>query len=306
MFKHILKRILFLPILLGLISVLAFTLVRLAPGGPFDRERKPASRELENRIREKYHLDEPVWKQYLRYAGGLIRGDLGPSLKYRNHSVTDIVVQGLPVSMALGLGAFVMALGVGIPLGLGSVVLRGGVGEVGAVAIATILICIPSFVIGPVLVMQLAIRWKLFPVALLDSPLHSVLPILTLGLYFAGRIARLLREGLLAVRNADFIRTARAKGLGETEILFKHSLRVGLLPVISYCGPMLADLLTGSFVVENLFQIPGIGVFMVNSSLSRDYTMIVGLVLVYALILLILNLLVDSVYSLLDPRIRNE
>jgi ABC-type dipeptide/oligopeptide/nickel transport system permease component len=167
-------------------------------------------------------------------------------------------------------------------------------------------ICVPGLVIGPILVMFFAIKLRWFPVALWGSPWHAILPTLTLGLYFSGRIARLMREGMLATLQAEFITTARAKGLGEIAVLTKHAFPIAVLPVLSYSGPMLADLLTGSFIVENLFQIPGIGVFMVNSLLDRDYTMGVGLVLLYAVLLLTLNLAVDFAYTVLDPRVKYE
>ncbi|MEO6183601.1 MAG: ABC transporter permease, partial [Verrucomicrobiota bacterium] len=254
----------------------------------------------------KYHLDEPVWKQYLRYLGGLAHGDFGPSLKYRNHSVTDIIAQGLPVSLSLGMMAFCFALGIGIPLGFFTAVNKGNMGDYAGSFLALLVICIPALVVGPVLIMFFAIKFHWFPVALWGTPWHAVLPTLTLGLYFSGRIARLMREGMMTTLHSEFITTARAKGLSETAVLFKHAFRLAVLPVVSYSGPLLADLLTGSFVVENIFQIPGIGVFMVNSSLNRDYTMVVGLVLLYAILLLVLNLVVDFAYSLLDRRVRYE
>lgn len=303
---YFLRRIAFFVPLMLLISFLAFTLVRLAPGGPFDKERKPASPEVERALQAKYHLDEPVWKQYFRYLGGLFHGDFGPSLKYRNHTVTDIIAQGLPVSLSLGLMAFCFALGVGIPLGFFTAVNKGNSGDYIGSFVAMLVICIPALVVGPILIMVFAIKLGWFPVALWGSPMHAVLPTLTLGLYFSGRIARLMREGMMTTLYSDFITTARAKGLSESAVLFKHAFRLAVLPVISYSGPLLADLLTGSFVVENIFQIPGIGVFMVNSSLNRDYTMVVGLVLLYAILLLVLNLGVDFAYSLLDRRVRYE
>ncbi|MGV3774245.1 MAG: ABC transporter permease, partial [Verrucomicrobiales bacterium] len=170
--------------------------------------------------------------------------------------------------------------------------------------ISLLFVCVPALVVAPVMIMLLAIKAGWFPVALLESPLHLVLPTVTLGLYFAGRVARLLREGMLTVLHSEFITTARAKGLSDLAIFWKHALRIAILPVVSYSGPLLADLLTGSFVVENIFQIPGIGVFMVNSSLSRDYPLVVGLVILYAMLLLVLNLLVDLAYSWLDPRVK--
>jgi oligopeptide transport system permease protein len=301
---YFLKRLITLVPVLLVISFLAFLLVRLAPGGPFDKERKPASPEVEKRLQTKYHLDEPILVQYARFLGGLARGDLGPSLKFRNHTVTDIILQGLPVSLTLGLMAFCFALGLGLPLGYYAAIRRGGWQDHAASFAAMLAVCIPGFVMGPFLVMVLAVHLGWFPVALWETPMHAVLPVIALGIYFAGKIARLMREGMAGVLQEPFIVTARAKGLSEMAVYWRHAFRLGVLPVVSYSGPLLADLLTGSFVVENIFQIPGIGVFMVNSSLNRDYPMVVGLVMVYAVLLVGLNLVVDVVYAALDPRVR--
>lgn len=303
---YYLKRLLGMIPLLVIISFLAFVLVRLAPGGPFDRERIPASAEVEKQLNARYHLDEPVWKQYLRYLANLARGDFGPSLKQQNHSVNEIIAQALPVSLLLGSCAFSFALGIGIPLGFFSAINKGKWEDWAGSFLAILCICIPALVIGPIFVMLFAIKLNWFPVALMESPLHLILPTITLGTYFSGRIARLMREGMLGTIHSEFIVAARAKGLSETALFFKHGFRIAVLPVVSYSGPLLADLLTGSFVVENIFQIPGVGVFLVNSSLGRDYTLIVGMVVLYAALLLILNLAVDFAYSLLDPRVRPQ
>jgi oligopeptide transport system permease protein len=303
---YFLKRMLFMAPLLLLISFLAFVMVRLVPGGPFDRERAPASPEVERNVRAKYHLDEPVLRQYLRYLGGICHGDFGPSLKFRDRSVADIIAEGLPVSLSIGALAFCFALGTGIPLGFFTAARKGSWGEYTGSFLALLSICVPGLVIGPVLIMLFAIHWRWFPVALWGTPWHAVLPTLTLGLYFTGRVARLMHEGMLSTLHAEFIITARSKGLSETAVLLKHAFRIAVLPVVSYSGPMLADLLTGSFIVENLFQLPGIGMFMVNSSLDRDYTMVAGLVLLYAAMLLVLNLGADFLFSVLDPRVRYE
>ncbi len=291
--------------LLGVISLAAFVLIRLAPGGPFDRERQVPP-EVERQLNARYHLDEPLWRQYLRYLGGLVRGDLGPSMRYRNHTVADLIAAGLPVSLTIGGLAFAFALGTGIPLGFYAAIRRGHwTGQAGNL-LALAALCVPTFVAGPLLVMGFGVKLRWFPVALWDSPAHAVLPVLTLGLYFAGRVARLMREGMLNTLPAPYLVAARARGLSEAAVFWRHAFRPAVLPVVSYSGPLLADLLTGSFVVENLFQIPGLGVFMVNSSLNRDYTMVVGLVLLYAGLLLVLNLIVDLLYAVLDPRVRYE
>lgn len=319
--SFVLKRLLAAIPLLLIISSAAFLLIRLAPGGPFDRERAPASPEIERALSERYHLDDPLWNQYLRYLGllwerdaagewrwadgGLVKGDLGPSLKYRNHSVNDIILQAFPVSLALGMMAFVLALGLGIPWGIWTAVRRSHWDGYSGGFLALLLICTPALVLGPLLVLIFALQLRWLPVALWESPAHAVLPTAALGLFFAGRVARLMREGMMETLQSEFITTARAKGLGNLRILIRHALPLAILPVVSYSGPLLADLLTGSFVVENIFQIPGIGMFMVNSTLSRDYPMVLGLVLLYAVILLGVNLVVDLLYRWLDPRLRH-
>ncbi|HWQ92484.1 MAG TPA: ABC transporter permease, partial [Clostridia bacterium] len=229
-----------------------------------------------------------------------------PSLKYRNHTVNDVIRQALPVSLSLGALAFALATGIGLPLGFFAAVRQGRWQDYAGGFVAVLLICVPALVLGPLLLMLFAIKWQLLPVGLWGSPWHAVLPTLALGLYFSGRIARLMREGMMATLRAEFITTARAKGLSETAVLLKHAFRIAVLPVVSYSGPLLADLLTGSFIIETIFQIPGLGTFMVNGSLNRDYTLVVGLVVLYAALLIFLNLVVDIAYVLLDRRVRYE
>jgi oligopeptide transport system permease protein len=303
---YFLRRLVLLVPLLFVIASLAFVLLRAAPGGPFDRERRPASPEVERQIKAKYHLDEPLWKQYLRFVGALVRGDFGVSLKYRNHNVNDIIIQALPVSATLGLLAFGFAMGVGLPVGYFTAVRQKHWQDYAGSLFAVLMICIPALVLAPLLLMFFGIKFRLFPVALWGSPFHAVLPTTALGLYFSGRIARLMREGMLNTMKSEFITTARAKGLSENAVMLKHAFRLALLPVVSYSGPLMADLLTGSFVIESIFQIPGLGVFLVNGSLNRDYTLVVGLVVLYAALLILLNLLVDLAYVLLDPRVKYE
>ena len=303
---YFLRRLLLLFPLLLVVSFLGFVLVRIAPGGPFDRERKPASPDIDRQIKAKYHLDEPIWKQYGRFLGDLAHGDFGVSLKYRNHTVNDIILQALPVTMSLGLLAFGFAMGIGLPVGYFTAVKRGRWQDYAGSLFAVLMICIPGFVMAPLLVIFFGIKWRLFPVALWGSFSHAILPMIALGLYFSGRIARLMREGMLNTMQLEFITTARAKGLSEHAVLLKHAFRLAVLPVLSYSGPLLADLLTGSFVIENIFQIPGLGVFLVNGSLNRDYTLVVGLVVLYAALLILLNLAVDFGYVLLDRRVRYD
>ena len=303
---YFLRRILFAVPLLLLISLAAFLLVHAAPGGPFDRERAPASPEIERNLKVKYHLDESVWKQYLRYVDALAHGDFGVSLKYRDHTVNDIIAQSLPVSLLLGALAFGFAMGVGLPLGFFTAARRGRWGDFAGSFLAVLAVCIPGFVVAPLLILIFAIKLRWLPVGLWETPWHMILPPIALGLFFAGKIARLFREGMLNAMQSEFVAAARAKGLGENVLLLKHACRLAVLPVVSYSGPMLADLLTGSFVIENIFQIPGIGVFLVNGSLNRDYTVVVGLSLLYAMLLIAMNLMVDFAYTLLDPRVKYE
>ncbi|MFZ1072687.1 MAG: ABC transporter permease [Verrucomicrobiia bacterium] len=314
---YFLRRIIFAVPLLLVISMLAFVLVHLAPGGPFDRERAPASPEIERNLKAAYHLDEPTWKQYLRYFGLVWQKDAdGPwrhapasfdiSYKYRNQRVSDIIGQALPVSMTLGVLAFGFAVGVGLPLGFFTAARRGRWEDYAGSFLAVLAVCIPGFVVAPLLILTFAIKLKWLPVGLWETPWHMILPPIALGLFFAGKVARLMREGMLNAVQSEFVVAARAKGMNENALLLKHAVRMAVLPVVSYSGPMLADLLTGSFVIENIFQIPGIGVFFINSSLNSDYMMTVDLALLYAVLLIVLNLIVDFAYTLLDPRVKYE
>jgi len=296
-------RVALIPVLLWVVATLSFFLLRAVPGGPFDRERAAASREVEAALKARYHWDEPLWRQYGRYLGNVMHGDLGPSLKYRNHSVNDLLGQTVPVSLSLGAMAFGVAIGLGIPLGALTALKRGGWADHAAVGLTLVGVCVPVFVLGPLLVLVLGLWLGWFPVALWGSWQNAVLPTLTLGLYFAASVARWMREGMLEVLRSPHVQTARAKGLSETAVILRHVVPVALVPVISYTGPMLADLLTGSFVVENLFQIPGTGAFFINSFFSRDYTMMMGMVLFYSLLLQVLNLLSDLLLRWVDPRV---
>lgn len=314
---YFLKRLGFAIPLLFFVSLLAFMMVRIPKGGPFDRERAPSSPDIERNIKAKYHLDEPVWKQYLRYIGLMWDKDasghwhhappgFNTSLRYRNHSVIDVIKTGLPVSLTIGLLAFCFAMGIGIPLGFLAAAKRGQWQDHVGNFIALLSVCVPGLIVAPLLALVVGIKWRLLPVALWESPASVVMPVVALGLFYTGRVARLMREGMLGVLQAEFITAARAKGLSDFQLLLKHGLRLAILPVVSYSGPMLADLLTGSFVVESVFQLPGLGVFLVNSLYNSDYTMTVGLVLLYAAVLLGLNLLADFVHAWLDPRIQYE
>jgi len=314
---YYLKRILWAVPLLLVISLLAFLLCKCVPGSPFDHERKPASPEIERNMEARVHLNDPLWKQYVRFLGLVWEKDAGGqwhhappswnlSMKYRNHDVSNIIAQGLPVSMTLGGLAFCFALGIGIPLGFITSIKRGQWLDHLGGTVSLLSVCIPSFVLAPFLILIFSFKLKLFPVGLWGTPMHMILPAVTLGSVFIGQVARLMREGMAGASQSEFVIAARAKGLGETMLLLKHAFRIALLPVVSYAGPLLADLLTGSFVVENIFQLPGIGEHFINSVLNKDLFLTVDLAVLYAALLIGLNLMVDFAYTLLDPRVKYE
>jgi len=301
--KLILRRLPALAFVLFCVVTLTFFLIRLAPGGPFDRERKipPA---IEAQLLAKYELDGPLWKQFTGYLGDVVRGDLRLSTKYRNRSVNEILAQTLPVTFTLGALAFALATAGGVWLGAFAAVRRDTAADRLAMGAALLGLSLPMFVIGPILILVFGLWLQWFPVGGWGSPLQVVLPAVTLALPFAAVIARLMRTSLLEVLNQDFVRTARAKGLPDSVILYKHALRVAILPVVTYLGPMAAHLLTGSIVVETVFNIPGAGGFFVHSILNRDGFLLGGVVIVYCALLIVFNLLVDASYALIDRRIR--
>lgn len=303
MIAYSLKRILsILPALL-FVATVAFVLVRLLPGGPFDQERAVPA-EVERALREKYHLDDPVWKQYGDWLWALVtRGDLGPSFKYPNRSVNEIIRLSLPVSMQLGALAMLFALLVGVPLGIVGAVRQRSWADTAAMGAAMIGVSVPRFVLAPLLILVFSLNLYLFPVARWETWRHMVLPVICAGLPVAAYIARLTRGGMLEVLNSDFIRTARAKGLPERQIILKHALRGGMLPVVSYLGPGLSHLLVGSLVVEKIFHIPGMGRYFVEAALNRDYNLVLGVMLVYGALLMVMNTLVDVAYAFIDPRV---
>jgi len=306
MIRYLVKRLcLFVPLLL-VITLLSFCLVRIAPGGPFDRERAPLTPEVEQQLKARYHLDESLLKQYMRFLSGALQLDFGPSLRYRSHSVYEIIRESAPVSAILGLLAFGFALGFGLPIGFYTAARRGRWQDYTSSLIIIVMMCTPGFILAPILVLVLSLKLKLLPPALWGNIEHVVLPTIALGLIYAGRVARLFRGSLLEVSQNEFILLARAKGLPESKVLLRHVARLAILPVVTYCGPMLADLLTGSFVIENIFQIPGSGMMLVHAALNSDYTLVVGLVTFYAITLISLNLCVDVCYAVIDPRIRYE
>ncbi len=302
--RYLFRRLAVAPLVLLLLVSATFFLVRLAPGSPFSAEREYAP-EVEQALAEKYLLDQPLWRQYLAYLGRVARFDLGPSLKHRARSVNEIIADHLPVSFTLGLVALMAALGFGVLAGLLSAWRPRTWLDHLAMGTAVLGISLPVFVVGPLLQTLFSRHWRLFPVSGVGSARHLVLPALALALPFAARFARLARAGLIETLNEDFIRTARSKGLGEATILCRHAWRGGLLPVVSYLGPAVASVTTGSLVVERVFAIPGLGREFVESALNRDYTLVMGTVIVYGALIIVCNLLTDMAYAALDPRVRD-
>ena len=295
-----------LPTLLIIITA-SFFIVRLTPGGPFDQEQT-LSPQVRANLDRAYGLDKPIAFQYWRYLRGLAHGDFGPSFKQRDFSVTDLIAQGLPVSGSLGMGAILLALLIGIPLGIAAALWRQTSLDYGITGLVVLGIALPSFVTGPLLALIFGVYLQWLPVAGWEdgSPRYFVLPAVTLALPVIAYIARLTRASLLDVFRANFIRTARARGLGPWRILWGHALRPALLPVVSYLGPATAFVVTGSLVVETVFGLPGTGRYLVQGAINRDYTLVMGMVIVYGTSVLFLNLIADLVYGWLDPRVRHE
>ncbi len=298
----LLKRLGWLFLTLLLVFTVSFFLMRAVPGGPFQMEQAIAP-EIQARIEAQFHLDAPVLQQYFLALGNTLQGDLGPSFKLSDYTVNEVLAEGLPRSAALGALALIFALTLGILAGAISAVRRGGVVDRGLMLLATIGIALPNFVIASVLILIFVIKIPLLPAAGWGSFRYLVLPAVCLGAPFAAYIARLTRTGLLEVLTQDYIRTARAKGLSETRVVFSHALKGGLLPVASFLGPAVAGILTGSLVIEKVFAIPGIGTYFVQSALNRDYTLSMGTVLLYTALVASMNLLVDISYTILDPRV---
>ncbi|MGH8202485.1 MAG: ABC transporter permease [Steroidobacteraceae bacterium] len=294
------------PILLILVT-LSFFVIRLAPGGPFEQEQAltPQVRANLDRL---YGLDRPLGVQYLHYLEGLAHGDLGLSYKLRDESVAGLIAQGLPVSVTVGFAALALAMLCGVPLGIWAALRRGGVIDYAVTGLATLAIALPTFVTGPLLALLfgLALRW--LPVAgwQQGDPTYLILPAITLALPVCAVIARMMRGSLLETLSASFVRTARARGLGPRRVLLRHALRPALLPVVSYLGPAATYVFTGSLVVETVFALPGTGRYLVQGALDRDYTLVMGMIILYGALTLLLNLAADLAYGWLDPRVRHD
>lgn len=305
MFRFITSRLLQSLLALFVAITVTFFMLRFAPGGPFTAE-KAVTPEILRNLEAHYGLDQPLWKQYLDYLGALARGDLGPSFKYPNRTVNEIIADKLPVSAELGALALGFALLLGITLGTLAAIRRNTWIDYVASTVGMIGISIPTFVIGPLLVLAAAIHLGWFNASGWYTPADRVLPALVLGFAYAAPISRLTRGGMLEILHQDFIRTARAKGASEFRVVTRHALKGGLLPVVSYLGPATAGILTGSFVIETIFQIPGIGREFINSAFNRDYTLVLGTVILYAVLIMALNLLVDIVQAWMNPKVRLE
>ncbi len=304
MFRFLLQRLFLqaLPTLFALVA-LSFLLVRLAPGSPFATEKEMSQQTLDA-LNAYYGLDQPIWVQFGRYLGGLTRGDLGPSLTMPGRTVSELIRDTFPVSLELGLWALLYACVVGLLLGVMAAVRPNRWGDHLSMGIAMGGICVPGFVLGPLLALFFGLRLDWLPVVGWGSPAHRVLPVLTLGSIYAAYIARLARGGMLEELSRDYIRTARAKGLSETAVVWRHALRGGIQPVVSFLGPAAAGLITGAFVVEEIFQIPGLGRIIVNAAFNRDHFVVLGCVLLFGAMMVLFNTLVEVLQALLNPRIR--
>lgn len=302
MTTYILRRVLLFVPTLWVIATLTFFIVRLAPGGPFQSEREipPAAKE---QLLRTYGLDRPVHEQYGRFLWNTVRGEFGVSYRYPQRQVRDIVVAGFRVSAELGAWALLLAVLLGVPLGVIAAVKQNRAADHAVMALALAGVSVPNFVLAPLLVLVFSLSLFWFPPALWNGPASRVLPVLALAAAYVAFIARLARAGMLEVLNQDFVRTARAKGLSELVVVAKHALPIGILPVVSYLGPAAARVVMGSIVIEQVFAIPGLGRQLVGAAFNRDYTLVLGIVLFYASLLLVLNLLVDLAYAKLDPRV---
>jgi oligopeptide transport system permease protein len=300
-----------IPTMLAIITV-AFLMMRAAPGGPFDGERKlPAA--TERAIAEKFGLDKPLHEQYLDYVGGVLQGDFGPSYKTLGKSVNDLIADGLPVSLTIGALTMVISLILGTALGIFAGLRQNSATDYGVMGIAMVGISVPSFVIGPILILLFALSAGIFAVGGLGTypnigmTWHNMtLPVLTLSLAQIAIISRLMRASIIETMRANHIRTARAKGLSEWDVITRHALPSALLPLVSYAGPAMARVMTGSVVIEKIFGLPGLGSYFVDGALNRDYTLVMGAIIVYAGLILLLHLVADILYAMLDPKVKYD
>jgi oligopeptide transport system permease protein len=305
MTNYLVKRVIMMVITLFMIALLTFVLMHIVPGGPFTLEKQVPQAVLDA-LNEKYKLNDPLWKQFLDYLKGLVRFELGPSFKYQGKTVNDFISNGLPYSATLGLVTLAFVLMTSIPMGILAALKNGKWQDMLLMAVATLGVTIPSFVIATGLMYIFSFKLGWTPTYGVDNWQGYILPMLALGGYSLSFLARLMRSSLLEVMGQDYIRTARAKGISETRVVLKHALRNAMIPVITVLGPTVANLLTGSFVIEKIYAIPGMGGFFVNSVTQRDYTTIMGMTIFYAAFLIAMIFIVDIFYCLIDPRIRYD
>ena len=291
-----------IPTLLVLLA-LSFALIRVAPGGPFDTERQIPP-EIQERLNETYYLDEPLWMQFGRYLGGLLRGDFGPSFQYKDYTVTELISAGFPVSLQLGGLAMLLALLVGVSVGTLAALRQNSRIDHIAMGAAMTGISIPNFVLAPILVLVFAVTLRWLPAGGLGEWRSLILPVVSLALPQIAYISRLTRGSMIEVLRSDFIRTAKAQGLPTLEIIMGHALKPALVPIVSYLGPATAGIITGSVVIEQIFGVPGLGRYFVQGALNRDYTLVMGVVVFYGVLIIVFNFLVDLAYRWLDPRVK--
>ncbi|MBE5773900.1 MAG: ABC transporter permease [Clostridiales bacterium] len=303
--KYLIKRVAMMIVTLFSIALLTFILMHTVPGGPFTMEKQVPQAVLDA-LNEKYKLTDPLWKQFVDYMAGLLKGDLGPSFKYQGKSVNDFIVNGLPYSAKLGGITLVFVLIASIPMGIVAALKNGKWQDMGLMTLATLGVTIPSFVIATGLMYFFSFKLGWFPTYGVEKWQGYILPMIAMGGYSVSFLARLMRSSLLEVMGQDYIRTARAKGISETRVIVKHALRNAMIPVVTVLGPTVANLLTGSFVIEKIFAIPGMGGYFVNSVTQRDYTTIMGMTIFYAAFLVAMIFIVDIFYCLIDPRIKYD
>ncbi len=305
MFRFIVRRFLWLILVLFVVLLITFVLMHLVPGGPWDREKALAPKVVEA-LNARYGLDKPLWEQFFNYIGGVLQGDLGISYSRSDRTVTSILLEGLPKTATLGLLAFILAQSIGIPFGVAAALKQNSAIDYASVLFSTIFASIPGFVLGILLMIFFSVILHWLPTSGWGSPQQIIMPVICLAALPAAQSARITRASTLDVMRQDYVRTARSKGLLENVVRMRHIFRNSLIPVVTVAGPELANLVTGSFIIENLFVIPGIGRMFVQGINARDYSLIMGSILFYALTIAILNLAVDILYAAIDPRIRYD
>ncbi len=303
MARYILQRVFAAFVALWILTTVTFVLMHAIPGGPFTRERNVPEAVMRN-IEAKYHLDDPLWQQYLDYLGGVVRFDLGPSFKFQGQTVNDFIRRGFPVSAELGIISIILSMAIGIPVGIISALRQNKWQDNVTMLVAIIGVSVPSFIIAPLLMYVFALKLRWLPPAMWGSWRQVIMPAVALALLPLATFSRLMRSSMLDVISQDYIKTARAKGLSELAVTWRHAVKNAVMPIVTYLGPLIAAILTGTFIIEQIFAIPGLGRQFVWSVNNRDYTTILGLTIFYGAFLLLMNLVVDIIYGFLDPRIQ--